>query len=637
MPDSGEADPESFIERLRESATTRRSFLAAVVGTGAGGTALAQLQGGGDVYGGTMALSEAYQVADGVWVGPATARSNVNGDSGNLFIATDEQVNYFGDSGSWSRLGVGSDAQPVPAVNTEQAAIAGRQLAVHPTQQRASVGLNKGLQAYWEFEDPSGGVITDQSGNGNDISLSGSPSTVSGIINNGLAFDGTDDEGTVPASASLDITDGDFTVSGWMFQNNSQSWQPMLVKAPDSGIAGSAGFAIYNVQDNLSYIGADKQNSFAFLYGDGSGTKSVNSERVAGFGPWYHVVGTYQKTDSDGSIVNRAEIWVNGVRFATEFFSSSPVTGEEQIQIGKRGGTLLDGGLDQIRIYDRKLSREEIIELYYRGVGAHERFDCHLRGETLDQAATYANAIWRYDSSKTDPYRLLTKNQDNDDIDLFISSDLETWTKAVTDVYSGWTGGNENNLTPADYVKDGSGTFWTYLSENGDTHVFSGADFGTQSYDSVALSNDTDVGAYRADDGTVYLYPEEDQEGVSAGKIGVYTASSPNGSFSRVGTALDFAEADVHWKGGDAEVFEWKGVYWMFNDMTTGNQQYGTAVARSDDLISWELVSEDIKRNTGGDLKVTNADGDIKGVTELTGERSSGMGFWDVHYRQNLR
>jgi len=95
---------------------SRRGILAAI--GAAGGTAGVQaLTNGGDtgsLYGGIMALQEAYNVAGELWIGPDSAKSNVAPDTGRVYLASDTQVHYHGDGTGWVKQGVGSSTEPVP-------------------------------------------------------------------------------------------------------------------------------------------------------------------------------------------------------------------------------------------------------------------------------------------------------------------------------------------------------------------------------------------------------------------------------------------------------------------------------------------------------------------------------------------
>ena len=52
---------------------------------------------------------------------------------------------------------------------------------------------NLGLIGYWSFDDESGTVATDHSGNGNDGTLQGDPTWTNGKKGGALDFDGSDD------------------------------------------------------------------------------------------------------------------------------------------------------------------------------------------------------------------------------------------------------------------------------------------------------------------------------------------------------------------------------------------------------------------------------------------------------------
>ena len=84
---------------------------------------------------------------------------------------------------------------------------------------------------------------------------------------------------------------------------------------------------------------------------------------------WYHVAATY-----DGSSI---KIYVNGVEEGTPTIESGPIDyiGEQQdfkIGAGEKGNGLLqnhfDGSIDDVRVYDRALSAEEVWQLYQAGL-----------------------------------------------------------------------------------------------------------------------------------------------------------------------------------------------------------------------------------------------------------------------------
>lgn len=109
--------------------TTRRKFLLAGALAGAGSMSVADALDDdgaiGNLWAGIAALNQAYNVAGNLYVGPDSAKSSIDAKSGRMYMATDIQVDYYGDGGSWVEMGVGSSSNPVPsvyadAVTTEQ-------------------------------------------------------------------------------------------------------------------------------------------------------------------------------------------------------------------------------------------------------------------------------------------------------------------------------------------------------------------------------------------------------------------------------------------------------------------------------------------------------------------------------------
>lgn len=100
---------------------TRRQLLASAGGA-TGLAALVSGQGGntnGNLYGGAQQLEEAFKVSERMWIGPDSAKSSVDPEAGSVYIATNTNVDYYGDGDVWTIRGVGSSQQPVPTGNFE--------------------------------------------------------------------------------------------------------------------------------------------------------------------------------------------------------------------------------------------------------------------------------------------------------------------------------------------------------------------------------------------------------------------------------------------------------------------------------------------------------------------------------------
>lgn len=101
--------------------TRRQALVGGAAATG-GFAGLVEALGSeaGNLYGGTMALSQAYKVAEAWWQGPDSAKANIKAKSGRRYSAVDTGIEYYGDSGAWRKFGYGSSAEPGAPIHSEQ-------------------------------------------------------------------------------------------------------------------------------------------------------------------------------------------------------------------------------------------------------------------------------------------------------------------------------------------------------------------------------------------------------------------------------------------------------------------------------------------------------------------------------------
>jgi len=204
------------------------------------------------------------------------------------------------------------------------------------------------LVGWWRLDETSGLTVADSSVFGNDGILTGSEWT-NGIVGGALEFDGTDGYVSVPSSSSLQLTSA-LTIAGWIKAN---SW--------DSG----------NEVDPIARKGEGNPNNYQLAVVDGRATfyldgGEADDDGFVGNTPlntdqWYHIAATW-----DGVAVR---IYVDGVVDNDPSDSRGDVIGTDTrpFYLGGRSGTdLLDGTLDDIRLYNRALSEAEIKSLAAR-------------------------------------------------------------------------------------------------------------------------------------------------------------------------------------------------------------------------------------------------------------------------------
>jgi hypothetical protein len=204
------------------------------------------------------------------------------------------------------------------------------------------VGLaQSGLVAAYSFDEGSGSMVTDASGNGNHGTISGAVWTNTAKFGRALVFDGNDDTVTVSDHPSLDLTTG-LTLEAWVRPVSGNKWEPALVK---EGISVPA-YSLYSANEvtDRPYarlrIGSVSQGVFG-------------GSRLARLS-WSHLATTY-----DGATIR---LYVNAALVGGRPAPGSIQISGSPLHIG--ASTLLReffrGEIDEVRVYNRALTAAEI-------------------------------------------------------------------------------------------------------------------------------------------------------------------------------------------------------------------------------------------------------------------------------------
>jgi hypothetical protein len=223
--------------------------------------------------------------------------------------------------------------------------------------------LMDGLIGFWNF-DFENDITKDSSGNNKHGTLLGNPQIIQGKVHTALEFDGVDDGITFGDDPYFDIT-GDLSIALW-FRTDTAQFAPLVNKL-DSGDP-----------DNGYYLGFDT----GFTW-EPAGTISFKLARdSAGWAHGYDIF-TTQNTYTDGDWhfltaiytpdgVSRPRVYIDnelttGIFDGPALDSIGPSPGYEfKIAEYTTGGRYFDGAIDEIRMYNRELSLDEIEELYYQ-------------------------------------------------------------------------------------------------------------------------------------------------------------------------------------------------------------------------------------------------------------------------------
>ena len=197
-----------------------------------------------------------------------------------------------------------------------------------------------GLVAAYAFDEGTGNIVSDASGNGHTGSITGATWVVSGRFGQALSFNGTSDWITIADANDLDPTTG-MTVSAWVNPNVLSSWRTVIIKERPNGLS----YALYG-HDNAPRPAAYVNTGGADTSAPGASGLSADT--------WTHLAATY-----DGAGL---QLYVNGNQVSSQAVAGIPVASASPLRIGGNSvwGEYFAGLIDEVRVYNRALSAAEI-------------------------------------------------------------------------------------------------------------------------------------------------------------------------------------------------------------------------------------------------------------------------------------
>jgi len=226
--------------------------------------------------------------------------------------------------------------------------------------------FTRGLVAYWSFDEGTGNTAYDASGNGNNGTLTNGPKWTKGKSGSALSFDGSNDYVDCGSDESLDITD-EITIEAWVKAASfpASSYYNTLVNK-----RGNYAISLYaspgSSTATIRYIFCGVDSSW------------IETGVSVGLNEWAHISVVW-----DGNI---EKVYLNGDEVYSRSASGSMSPTDEIMGIGGGwSGEYFNGLIDEVRIYNRALSAEEIRYHYNRGRPvAHWKFDEGSGGSIYD-------------------------------------------------------------------------------------------------------------------------------------------------------------------------------------------------------------------------------------------------------------
>ncbi len=207
-----------------------------------------------------------------------------------------------------------------------------------------------GLVGWWPFN----GNANDESGNGNNGTVNGATLSADrdGKANSAYSFDGIDDFINFISNNMFMIT-SDITISCWAKPKISNSIQKQLVWFGDNQNATDP-YSIAISSSNKIYFRRDVASGYTNIYA------TSNSNIVEQF---IHILGRFNST------TNTMDIFLNGIKEQSVVLNNTINYQTQKMYLNfgavdNGTGQFYQGELDDIGIYNRALSDQEVKQLY---------------------------------------------------------------------------------------------------------------------------------------------------------------------------------------------------------------------------------------------------------------------------------
>jgi hypothetical protein len=225
-------------------------------------------------------------------------------------------------------------------------------LEIQPrTTTRLPNGPGRGLVLHYTFDADEGDRVSDRSTQKNHGKVIGATWSAEGKIGGAYEFDGKNDWIDCGNDPSLSIP-GPMTISLWVKFNSKKLNSGLCTKGTGNG--------------GESWL---LDNRFRWVRRKAADGLPVITMNKAGYPPgaWYHLAAV-----DDGQ---RLRLYVDGRCVSEAIYGVESQVNDHVVSLGGRQANngpynlMLDGLLDEVAIYSRGLSEEEILQLYEAGDG----------------------------------------------------------------------------------------------------------------------------------------------------------------------------------------------------------------------------------------------------------------------------
>ncbi|MHC4157834.1 MAG: LamG-like jellyroll fold domain-containing protein [Planctomycetota bacterium] len=209
--------------------------------------------------------------------------------------------------------------------------------------------------SHWKFDEGSGSTAYDSAGD-NDGNIYGATWTV-GKTDGALDFDGSGDYVEISNEQNFDFgSDADFTICAWI-KTTAIFDRRRIVDKSKGGYMPSIGFVLSM---------DPPAGAVSFSLKDDANNSEVQTTTIINDGFWHFVAGV---ADRDGDL----EIYHNGILEDSDSLALvDNINNDIPVAVGRGmnyDGQYFDGIIDNVRIYGKALSAEEIRQVYREEAG----------------------------------------------------------------------------------------------------------------------------------------------------------------------------------------------------------------------------------------------------------------------------
>ena len=219
--------------------------------------------------------------------------------------------------------------------------------AADPTQGSAALSVPKDYIGWWPLDATSGTIATNAAWNGNHGTVNGASWNAGGRVGGCLTFNGINNKVQVTNPVV-----NDFSIAFWV-KTVQTAGTPQWYNG--------AGLVDGDVPGGASDFGTALVGG-KFGFGVGNPDTTILSTSSINDGAWHQCVATRQ--EATGVI----SVYVDGSLQATGTATKNTLSAPANLLFGATGGNYFNGSLDEVKIFARTLSSNEVAALYSSSV-----------------------------------------------------------------------------------------------------------------------------------------------------------------------------------------------------------------------------------------------------------------------------